>query len=148
MEAVHGVQKEVVIDGKKQKIKIPAGVDNGTRIRFEKYDIVTQVEPHSSFQREGFNIVTEEHISFPQAVLGTSLDVKTVHENITLRIPSGTQPETVFRLRGKGVKNPRGGEAGDHYVKIKIRISKSVSPRQKELLQEFEEESSKKKNWF
>ncbi len=147
-DAIKGVEKEVTIDGKKQKIKIPAGVDRGSRIRFENYDVLIDVQPHNRYQREGADIITEEEISFPQAVLGTQLPVETVQGKVTIKIPSGTQPGMLIRLSGKGMPRIRGGGNGDHYVKIKVAIPKSVTKRQKELLEEFDSTDSKKKNWF
>lgn len=148
MEALNGVQKEVTIEGKKQKIKIPAGVDDGMRVRFDTYDVLVQVKGSDKFQREGLDIVTNQEISFAQATLGTQIEVETVGEKVKLRIPAGTQPETVFRLAGRGVKNPRGSGKGDHYVRIKVTVPKNVSSKQKELLEAFDKESSKKKGWF
>jgi DnaJ-class molecular chaperone len=148
MDAVKGVEKTVTIDGRSQKIKIPPGVDSGSRIRFDKYDILLNVTGHDKFHRDGYDIVTEEEITFPQAVLGTQIKVKTIDDIVTLRIPSGTQPNSVFRLRGKGVAHVRGSGKGDHYAKIKINIPKNISKKQKELLEEFDKENNKKKGWF
>ncbi len=147
-DAVHGAEKQVTVEGKTEKIKIPAGVDSGSRIRFGNYDIVIDVLPDKKFYREGADIITEQDIPFSQAALGTELSVDTVQGSVTLRIPSGTQPETLFRLRGKGVPRLRGGGNGDHYVRIKIHVPKSLSRRQKELLEEFETETKQKKSWF
>lgn len=148
MEAVKGTEKQVTIENKNQTIKIPAGVDNSSRVRFGEYDVVIDVRPHPRFKREGANIITDEELSFVKAVLGTTISVETVNGAVSLRIPSGTAPDTVFRLRGKGVPHVRGGSYGDHYVRIKVTVPKHLTTRQKELLTEFEEESSKKKNWF
>ena len=147
MEAIKGVEKQVSIDGKQQTIKIPAGVDSGSRIRFENYDVLVQVGSHKKFQREGYDIVTEEEISFVKAILGTELTVETVDGSLKVRIPAGTQPGTVMRLREKGVTHIRGNGRGDHYLKLKIILPKNVSGKQKELLKEFEE-SQNKKGWF
>lgn len=148
MEAVNGTEKKVTIDGKSQTIKIPAGVDNGSRIRFNDYDVVVEVNPDRRFQREGVNVVSEKEISFAQAALGGSIDVETVDGTVSLRIPSGTQPDTVIRLRGKGIPHLRGSGKGDHYVRVKIVIPKNLTRSQKELLEEFENESKHKKTWF
>lgn len=147
MEAVKGVTKKVTIDGKQQTIKIPAGIDNGSRIRFETYDVVVDVTPNSKFTREGYDIVTEEEIPFTQAILGIELPVETIDGKVTIKIPSGTQPNTVIRLKGKGVQHLRGNGRGDQYVRIKVVLPKNVSGKQKELLKEFEANSSKK-GWF
>jgi len=147
MEAVKGVEKKVNLGGIVQTIKIPAGVDDGSRIRFGQTDVVLDVESHRKFKRQGYDIVTEEEISFPRASLGDTLDVDTVQGKVKIKIPAGTQPETLVRLRGKGVKMVRGSGFGDHYVKIKIAIPKNLTSRQKELLKEFEGEK-KKSSWF
>ena len=146
MEAVKGAQKKVTINGKEQTIKIPAGVDTGSRIRFDEYDVVVQVSPHKKFSREGYDVVTEEEISFAQAILGMELEVETVEGNVKIKVPSGTQPNTVIRLRGKGIPHVRGSGKGDHYVRVKVSIPKHVTNHQKELLKEFENPS--KKGWF
>ncbi|MEK9207826.1 MAG: DnaJ C-terminal domain-containing protein [Patescibacteria group bacterium] len=146
MEAVKGVAKRVVIDGKTQTVKIPAGVDNGQRVRFDGYDILVEVRPDRRFKREGNDVVTEEEITFPQAAMGTEVNVETVQGPVKLKIPAGTQPNTVIRLSQKGIKNVRGSGYGDHYVQVKVTIPKGLSSRQKELLREFD--SSKKKSWF
>lgn len=146
-DAVHGTEKEVTVEGKKQKVKIPAGVDSGSRIRFGEYDVVIDVRPSEKFHREGYDIVTEQEVSFARAALGTEEDVETIDGKVTLKIPNGTQPNTLFRLKGKGVPYLRGTGKGDHYVKIKITVPKSLTKKQKEILQEFESDSSKK-GWF
>ncbi len=146
-EAVHGAEKNVTIDGKKEKIKIPAGVDSGSRIRFKDYDVVMDVMPDKVFQREGHDIITEHEVTFPQAVLGEEIIVETIDGPVKIRVPAGTQPNTLIRLRGKGVPHLRGSGKGDHYVRIKVAIPKQISKRQRELLEEFEQDSGKK-SWF
>ena len=146
-EAIKGAEKEVNIDGKKQKIKIPPGVDTGVRMRFGEFDLVFDVAADKRFQREGSDIVTIEEISFPQAVLGDTVKIETIDEKISIKIPPGTQPETLIRLRGKGVQRLQSTNKGDHYVRVKIVIPKSVNKKQKELLENFEKENGKK-SWF
>jgi len=148
MEAIKGTEKTVNINGKTQKIKIPQGVNDGSRIRFGDYDILIDVRPDKRFKREGADIVAEQEISFSDAAMGETIDVNTVQGKFKLRIPSGTQPDTVIRLRGKGAPHVRGGGFGDHYVRIKITVPKGLTNRQKELLKQFNEESKKKKTWF
>ncbi len=147
MEAVRGASKKVTIEGKAETIKIPAGVDNGTRIRFEKYDIVIAVAKSNKFTRDGYDIVADEEIPFTKAILGSELSVETIDGPITVRIPSGTQPNTMMRLRGKGVQHVRGNARGDHYVRIKVTIPKHVSSEQRQLIEQFDSEKSKK-GWF
>ena len=146
MEAVKGVTKRISIEGKEQTVKIPPGVDNGSRIRFNNWDVLIEVRPHSRFRREGYDIVSEEKITFPQAALGTEIEVETIEGPVKLKIPSGTQPNTVIRLSKRGVPHIRGSGNGDHYVGIKVTIPKNLSSKQKELLREFD--GTKKKSWF
>ena len=146
MEAINGITKTVELAGKTQTIKIPAGVDNDSRIRFGDYDVVIEVSSDKKFRREGYDIVSEQEITFPQAALGDTVEIETVQDKVKIKIPAGTQPETVIRLRGKGVKMIRGSGHGDHYARIKIVIPKNLSAKQKELLKEFD--SSKKQGWF
>lgn len=153
-DAVHGTEKEVTIDGKKQKIKIPAGVDRGSRIRFENYDIIVDVKPDNKFGREGYDIVTEEVITYPDAALGKELSVETIDGPVKIRVPAGTQPNTLIRLSGRGVKRIRGGGRGDHYLKVKVAVPKHVTHKQKELLEALQQEETgdssekKSKGWF
>ncbi|HUD09581.1 MAG TPA: DnaJ C-terminal domain-containing protein [Patescibacteria group bacterium] len=146
MEAVKGVTKRVQLEGKTQTIKIPAGVDGGSRIRFGDYDVVIDVTPDRKFKRQGYDIISEQEITFPQAAMGDTIEVETVEDSVKIKIPAGTQPETLIRLRGKGVKMLRGSGHGDHYVRIKIMIPKNLSAHQKELLKEFD--NSKSHGWF
>ncbi len=146
MEAVKGTQKKVNLGGKIQTIKIPAGVDEGSRIRFGEADVVLSVEPDKRFRRQGYDIVSDYELSFPEAALGTQIEVETVEGKVKLKIPQGTQPETLIRLRGKGVVHVHGSGHGDHYVHIKITVPKNLSSKQKEILKEFQ--GSKKSGWF
>ena len=148
MEAVHGTQKKVTIDGKTQTIKIPAGVDDGSRIRFGDYDVVLDFRLDRRFGREGLDIISEQDISFAQATLGDTVNVETVDGEVNLKIPSGTQPDTVIRLSQKGVPHLQRSGRGDHYVRIKVIVPKHLTHRQKQLLEQFKEESKAKKSWF
>lgn len=139
MEAVHGVQKEVEIDGKRQKIKIPAGVDDGSEIRFSEYIIVCQVSGHPKFRRRGYDIITEHEISFSQAALGTVTDIETIDGRVKIRIPTGTQPGTQIRLRAKGIRRVSGHGQGDHYVIIRLKVPSKLNRDQRRLLEELEE---------
>ncbi len=148
MEAVKGTQKKVDLGGKVQIIKIPAGVDDGSRIRFGEADVIINVVPDKRFKREGYDVVSEKELSFAEAALGTEINVETVEGKVKLKIPQGTQPDMVIRLRGKGITHIRGSGKGDHYVRIKIITPKNLTGKQKELLEEFEAEGKKKKSWF
>lgn len=139
MEAVKGVEKEVQLNGKSKKIKIPAGIGSGQRIRFDDFNLIIQVGDHPQFNRRGQDIVSKEKIPFSTAVLGGTLKVNTIYdESVKLRIRSGTESGTMIRLSGKGVKSPRSSRRGDHYVQIEIKIPQSPTKEQKKLLKQLE----------
>lgn len=139
MEAVKGCRKEVVVNGKRREIKIPAGVDDGTRIRFSDFYITIDVKPHKIFKRDGQDILVDLPISFSQAALGSIVHVPTIDGDLKLKIQPGTQSGTLIRLRGKGVPYVRTRNRGDQYVRILVKIPQKLTQRQKELLREFEQ---------
>lgn len=147
MEAVKGVTKTVSLDGKKKDIKVPAGVNEGSRIQFNDFDIILSVERSNKFRREGYDIITELKIPMVEAALGGVEKVETVEGEVKLKVPQGTQPGTLIRIKGKGVKHVNGSSHGDHYVRVQIEVPSKLSSRQKEILEEFAGES-KKKRWF
>lgn len=145
MDAVKGVSKEIHLPkgeagegSTKKTIKIPAGVDTGSRIRFDDFDIVIEVRPDKKFKREGNDLVTDHEITFSQAALGAVIEVPTIDDPVKIRVQPGTQPGTLIRLRGKGVPSVRGGARGDQYVRIQMKVPTHLSKRQKELLEELE----------
>jgi len=148
LEAVKGTQKKVDLGGRVQTIKIPAGVDDGSRIRFGDADVIINVTPDKRFKREGYDVVSEEELSFAEAALGTEINAETVEGKVKLKIPQGTQPGMVIRLKGKGITHLRGSGKGDHYIRVKVIIPKNLTGKQKKILEEFEVESHKKKSWF
>jgi DnaJ-class molecular chaperone len=144
-EAVHGVTKEVSVpkgqagEGSVNRtVKIPAGVDTGSRIRFDEFDIVISVRPSKQFTRQGEDVVVAHDVPFSKAALGGIEEVPTIDGSVKIRIPAGTQPGTLIRLRGQGIPRLRGGGRGDEYVKIQIRVPAKLTKRQKELLSELE----------
>lgn len=147
MEAAKGTTKTVNLDGKKKDIKVPAGVNEGSRIQFNDFDIIISVAPSSKFRREGYDIVTELKVPMSEAALGGVEDVETIDGKVKLKVPQGTQPGTLIRIKGKGVKHVNGSSRGDHYVRVAVEVPNKLSSRQKELLEEFEKES-KKHRWF
>jgi len=148
MDAVKGTEKTTVINGKERTIKIPAGVGEGNRIRFDDFDLVISVRPDKVFKREGNDLIIDCKISFSQAALGDILEVTTVDGPLKLKVQPGTQSGTLIRLRGKGVPSVRGHGRGDQYVRPLIEIPSRLTNRQKELLQEFDDEGKKKHGWF
>jgi DnaJ-class molecular chaperone len=146
MDAIRGTEKQVNISGKTRKIKIPAGIGNNSRIRFDDFDIIIAIRSHPRFIREGQDVITEEEISMVQAALGDVIEVETVDGSVKLKIPEGTQPGALIRIKGHGAPNVQGRGKGDHYVKIRVVIPKKLKSVQKQLLEDFEEEGNK--GWF
>lgn len=144
---------------KKIEVKIPAGVDNGTRLRVhgegeagekgaEKGDlyIIINVKEHKIFRREGYDISIEVPISFSTAALGGVIKVPTLKGEAVLKIPEGTQSETVFQMKDKGIPHLHGYGIGSQNVKVTVEVPKKLTKKQKELLKEFDKNS--KKGWF
>jgi len=147
--AARGGETTVVTPtGKKIKIKIPPGTDDGKKMKISGQGspapyggtpgdlyIVIHVAPHPKFERKGNDIYSTERINLAQAVLGTQLEVKTIdNKTVKLKIPPGTDSGKLFRLKGLGIQNSHG--KGDHYVKVEIVVPKNLSPH---LRKEFEE---------
>ena len=147
MEAVKGTTKTVSLDGKKRDIKVPAGVNEGSRIQFNDFDIIISVASSPRFKREGYDIVSEIRIPMTMAVIWGGGENETVAGKVKIKIPQGTQPGTLIRIKGKGVKHVNNASYGDHYVRVQLEIPQKISSRQRELLEEFDKES-KKKRWF
>ncbi|MCR3921189.1 MAG: molecular chaperone DnaJ [Firmicutes bacterium] len=139
------VQKE-----RKIEVKLPAGVDTGSRLRVNGEGeagthggptgdlyVVIHVRQHDVFVRQGDDVIIEIPISFAQAALGTELEVPTLAGKARVKVPEGTQTNTSFRLRGKGIPHLRGHGQGDQHVRVMIKIPKKLSAKQKELLREY-----------
>jgi DnaJ-class molecular chaperone len=139
MEAIDGVTKEVEVGGKKRKIKIPAGIDEGSRINFDDFLLSVNIRPHDLFERDGNDIYLKLGISYSLAAKGGEVDVPTVDGSVRIRIRPGTQPGTMMRLRGKGAPILRSHSRGDEYVKILISVPEKLTREQKELIEKMEE---------
>jgi len=147
-------------------VKVPPGVETDTRLRLSGEGesgvhggppgdlyIIINVKPHPIFQRQNDDIICEVPISFPQAAVGTDIDVPTIEGNVKLKIPAGTQSGKEFRLKGKGIASLHTGQRGDQNVIIKVETPTKLTGRQKELLEEFakisgEETNPLKKNFL
>ena len=139
MEAVHGVTKEVTIEGKTQKIKVPAGANDGTRIRFKDFDVTIDVKTHDRFKREGYDVFVVQKISISMALLGGKVEVPTLTEdNLKMKIRPGTQSHSLIRLRGEGVSHLQSRGKGDLYVRIVVDIPEKLSRGQKKLIKELQ----------
>ena len=136
----------------KIKIKIPAGVDTGARLRSvgngeaglrggpsgDLY-VIIHVKEHEIFQRDGDDLLCEVPISFVQATLGADIEVPTLDGKALIKIPAGTQGNTMFRLRSKGVKNVHGYAHGDLLVRVVVEVPTHLNSAQRAKLQEFAE---------
>lgn len=137
LDAALGCEKEVSLDGSKKKIKIPAGVDDGQRIKFRDFNLYIDVLPDKIFKRDGNDVYVSQSISISQAILGDIIEVPTLKEKLKLRVKSGTQPNTLIRLRGQGIKDVNGYGVGDLYIRLNIVIPSRLSAKQKELINEL-----------
>lgn len=131
-------------------VKVPQGVDSGSRLRMSGEGepgtlggppgdlyIIIDIKEHPVFVRKGNNIYCEMNLTFPQAVLGSEIEVPTLDGISTLKIPPGTPPGKTFHLRGRGIPKLGGHGRGDEIVVVGIEVPKHVTPRQRELLEEF-----------
>ncbi|WP_019021213.1 MULTISPECIES: molecular chaperone DnaJ [unclassified Thioalkalivibrio] len=143
------VQEQSTLD-----VKVPAGVDTGDRIRLSGQgeaglnggppgDLYVQVrvKPHQLFRRDGNDLHCEVPISFATAALGGELEVPALDGRVNLKIPPETQSGKQFRVSGKGVKSVHGGGVGDLICRVVVETPVNLTKRQKDLLQEFEEET-------
>ncbi|WP_028583271.1 molecular chaperone DnaJ [Desulfogranum mediterraneum] len=141
----------LVQKSKKVNIRIPAGVDTGSRMRLSGEGeggrrngrsgdlyVIIHVEEHEYFQRDGQTIYLQLPVPMVQAALGCEVDVPTIHGSSTLKIAAGTQAGDRFTLRNEGVPSLRGGGKGDMVVEVQVKTPTRLSKRQKELLNEFD----------
>lgn len=140
------------------KVKIPQGIATGSRLRMTGEGEAGErnaptgdlyihiiIKTHKIFTREGDDIRTESPLPFTIAALGGEIKVATLEGEATIKIPVGTQTNSIFVLRGKGIPHLRGHGSGDEKVKVVVQVPTSLTKKQKELLKEFEEELNKKK---
>jgi len=131
-------------------VEVPAGIQDGQTLRLRGQGhagrqkaaagdlfIHVRVEEDARFERDGDDVRSEQMISVPDAVLGTEIEVETVHGGVRLKVPAGTQPAQVFRLKGKGMPVLGSSRHGDHYVTVQVEIPRKLSRREKQLLEEW-----------
>lgn len=141
------------------KVKIPAGVDTGSRLRLSGEGeagrrggppgdlfVFIHVQAHPTFKRDGNNIIINATITITQAAMGDEITVPTLEGTAKLRIPEGTQSGTVLRMRSKGMPDVRGYGRGDQHVHIIVSTPTKLTDKQKELLEEFDVIESQKLN--
>ncbi|HET7175192.1 MAG TPA: molecular chaperone DnaJ [Gammaproteobacteria bacterium] len=140
-----------VEEEKTLSVKVPAGVDNGDRIRLSGEGeagpnggpagdlyVEISVKPHDIFERDGADLACEVPVSYATVALGGEIEVPTLDGRVTLKIPAETQTGKVFRLRGKGVKPVRGGSQGDLLCRVEVETPVHLSKEQKELLKKLD----------
>ena len=135
---------------RKLTVKVPAGVDDGSRIRIggngeagirggpagDLY-VYLSVAPHPLFRRDGLDTYIDVPVSFPQATLGAMLTVPTLEGDLALTLPAGTQTGTTLRMRGRGMPSVRGTQRGDHHITVHVAVPTKLSKRQREILEEY-----------
>ena len=136
----------------KIEVGIPAGIDDRQVINIRGQGnkginggsagdlrVVVNVRPHPIFERDGFNVWCEMHISFAEAALGCELEVPTLDGKVKYTVPAGTQGGDIFKLKGRGIQNINGRGKGDQLVRIIVDVPRHLSAEQKELLKKFDE---------
>jgi len=130
------------------KVNIPQGVDTGSVLRLKgeghsgnqaKGDLYLHIEvkPHSIFMREGDMVRCRVKINLFQAVLGADIEVPALAGKVKMKVPAGTQPNTVFRLKGKGIVNLHTKRLGDELVEVEVEIPRKLSSGERRLLEEW-----------
>ncbi len=132
-DAVVGAERDIRIDGKTFRVKIPAGVSDGSQIRLAGQGgpgvhggrpgdlyLTVRLREHATVRRDGKDLYLDLPLTIPEAVNGTEIDLPTFDGQVRLRVPAGTQAGTKLRLRGKGMPDLRGGERGDLYAVVKL----------------------------
>jgi molecular chaperone DnaJ len=138
--------------GSKIKLRIPAGVDGGSRLRSSGNGeaglrggppgdlyVMLHLKPHEIFQRDGDDLLCEVPVSFVQAALGAEIEVPTLEGRAVIKIPAGTQSHSTFRVKGKGVKNLQDRGQGDLHVRVQVEVPTRLTAEQTAKLQEFAE---------
>jgi molecular chaperone DnaJ len=150
-KSCHGAGR--IKERQKIKIRIPAGVDNGMRLKMTGYGdageagsppgdlyVYIEVEPHETFKREGDDVYLDLPVSFPEAALGCKKEVPTpLGESVRVQVPEGTQNGKLLRISGKGVPNVHGQGQGDLLLRIAVETPVKLTEKQKTLLRSFEE---------
>ncbi len=135
---------------RKLNVKIPAGIEHGSRLKLTgegeagesggergNLYVLIGIEPHPIFEREGRDVFCEAKISMVEAVLGTEVEAPTLDGKVKLKIPSGTQPGTILRIKGKGFPDLRGYGRGDELVRVAVEIPEKLTNDERKLLEQF-----------
>ena len=162
ISCVNGCQKEILMsDGKKVRVKIPAGVDNGSKIRLagkgnpgigggKAGDLIIEIkmESHSYFERKGNDIHVNLNLSLAEAISGAKITVPTISGNVGMKIPAGSQSGQKLRLKGKGAKNIKSGVNGHQYVHLVVKYPSRLSKADaKEIVDIVEKHKAVDRGW-
>jgi DnaJ-class molecular chaperone len=141
LEAYRGCEKNVVVGGKVRKVKIPAGVDNGSRIRFSDFFVTVNVRPHPVFQREGDDIFIDVEVPLYVAIRGGEVTIPTPEGETSIRLRSGTQSGSVIQLAGYGMPRLNAAGRGNLYIRIHVQIPdySKLSRQQKEAIEKLKQ---------
>ena len=152
LEAASGIEVVLPLESDSLKIKVPAGVDNGSVIRLRGRGgpgaagapdgallVQVSVEPHKFFKRKNMDLILEVPLLFSEAALGASIKIPTLTKSVTLKIPSGTPSGKTFKIRGEGI-SPQGRRPGDLYVKVFITPPTNLSRSAKKHLEKFRDQ--------
>lgn len=137
MDAVKGTEKEVEIEGKRRKIKIPAGVDEGSRINFGDFMLSINIRPDKVFERDGVDIYVKVAIPYSLAGLGGEIKVPTLDGEVKIRVRPGTQSHSMIRLRGKGVPQLHGRGRGDEYIRLVVEVAQKLNREQRKAVEDL-----------
>lgn len=141
LEAAKGGERALELsDGRRLTVKIPEGVDTGSKIKLSGQGdpgagggpsgdliIALEVQPHPYFAREGYDIVLRLPVTFSEAVLGAEVDVPTIDGKVFMKIPKGISGGQRMKLGGKGIKNPKTGMRGDQFVEVQVKVPRQPS---------------------
>ena len=146
-EAFHGSARLVQVGDKRLEVKVPAGVETGSKIRLSgkagsgkdagDLYLIAKVQPHTVFTRSGADLTRELPVTLGEALLGGEVEVDTLRGRVLLKIPGGTQSGQTFRLSGQGMPRLKGDGAGDLYARVKVILPPTLEGRQRTAAEEF-----------
>ena len=151
LDAALGAKQRITMpEGRTLDLAIPAGVESGQTLRLKGQGepgtgggaagdayIEIEVEPHTSFQRKGRDIHLDIAITLPEAVLGAKITIPTIHGDLTVKVPRGSNTGSILRLRGKGIPAAQGNAAGDQYVKLRVVLPDPPDPELAEFIERW-----------
>ena len=151
-EAAFGAEKTIRVGGREHAVVVPAGTKEGLLKTLKgegeagkggapagDLQVNVRVAEHATFRREGLDVHSDHSVTFAQAALGAIIDLVTLDGPVKMRIPAGTQPGRMFRVRGRGIPQASGKNAprGDHLVHVQVEVPTELTPRQRELIEEL-----------